>query len=177
MNNYTGSPEQLTQARLKELLHYNSETGLFTRLIAVSNRVKVGDTAGWKNGRGYISIRVDWVNYQAHRLAWLYMTGKWPEFQIDHINHIFDDNRWLNFREVTQQENSRNQPLSLRNKSGVPGVGWHKCTGKWYANITVDRIHKYLGVFSDFFEAVCARKSAERKYGFHVNHGMKLCVS
>ena len=80
----------ITQKRLKELLHYCPDSGVFTRLKSTSNRVKVGDIAGWKGKNGYIGINVGGVKERAHRLAFLYMTGDFPVFQTDHINGIRD---------------------------------------------------------------------------------------
>ena len=88
----------LTAARLRELLQYDPETGVFTRLVKTSNGIKVGDVAGTADARGYILIRVDGWLHLAHRLAWLHMTCEWPKGMIDHINGVRDDNRWSNLR-------------------------------------------------------------------------------
>lgn len=93
----------------------NTESGLFYWLVANSNRIAVGDIAGNKDRDGYIRIGINGNNYPAHRLAWLYMTGSFPTKQLDHINHIRDDNRWLNMREVDNRENSRNHSISKNN--------------------------------------------------------------
>ena len=159
----------LAQKEIKEILDYNPDTGEFRWLISPSTNVSIGDIAGC-NKRGYISIRRNRKTYYAHRLAWVIMTGEWPEHQIDHINHNPSDNRWCNLREATNQENHKNQSLRKDSKSGVCGVIWRKKTQKWSAQI---KIHKqiHLGVFTDKFEAICARKSAENKFGYHSNHG------
>ena len=162
----------ITQKQLKKLLHYNHNTGIFTRIKRTSNSVKVGDIAGWNDSNGYIKISVQNKSYRAHRLAWLYMTGKWPKDKIDHINHICDDNRWVNLREATNQENNKNASLSKANTSGISGVSWDKQADKWRAQIGANSKSVRLGLFVDKFEAVCARKSAENKYGYHSNHGM-----
>ena len=90
----------LTQSELKSLLHYDPETGLFTWIAPLSNRVQVGDVCSTVAPIGYILIGVRGQKLYAHRLAWLYMTGEWPENQIDHINCVKTDNRWANLREV-----------------------------------------------------------------------------
>ena len=161
----------LSQKSLKNYLHYNSDTGIFIRKIATSSNAAVGDIAGYLHREGYIIIRVDGKGYLAHRLAWLYMAGKWPEDQIDHINHIRNDNRWRNLREATQQENCKNRSIRKTNTSGVTGVCWHKARGKWDAYIKVDCRSIFLGSYVDRFEAICARLSANNKHGFHENHG------
>ena len=137
----------------------------------MANRVKVGDVAGWRNPTGYIRMKVGGKLYLAHRLAFLYMTGKWPEDQVDHINHIRDDNRWCNLREVSHQENHKNQSKPKSNTSGVTGVCWCKRYKKWKAQIKVEGKVKNLGSFTSKEDATKARKEAEIKYGFHDNHG------
>ena len=161
----------LTQTRLKELLHYNPETGLFTRLIATCNRVKVGDIAGCLRKDGYQLISVGDVRYLAHRLAFLYMTGEFPKDDMDHIDHIRDNNKWVNLRPVTRQENGKNQSVAKNNTSGCTGVCWDKERSKWLPQITVSGKPTYLGRFDNKADAVAAYQAASIKYGFHKNHG------
>ena len=159
----------ITQSELKEKFHYDPNTGLLKKICKTKNYTPRIDSFGWK-GNGYLNIVILKQRYLAHRLAWLYMTGEWPE-QIDHINHIKDDNRWSNLREVTNQENAMNRKLRKDNKSGCTGIHWHKSDLRWYAIIRVANELKYLGSFKYKFDAICVRKSAELKYGFHENHG------
>ena len=161
----------ITQKELKELLHYDPETGIFTRLKSVSSGARKGDIAGHSTGNGYLQIGIKGRYYRAHRLAWLYMTGEWPKDQIDHINHIRTYNRWVNLREATNQENHKNQTLKSTNTSGVCGVYFRNDTLKWAAFIWVNDKPTNLGSFTDKFEAICARKASENKYGYHANHG------
>lgn len=163
----------ITAEQVRELLHYDPETGIFTRKIRTSTSIKVGDIAGSKNGDGYIDISLRRISYKAHRLVWMYVYGAWPDGQIDHINGVRDDNRLINLRPATNQENGRNVAIRLDNKCGVVGVGWNKSRGKWQAYIGVDCEVITLGRFNDLFEAVAARKSAEILYGFHQNHGRR----
>lgn len=158
----------ITQKELKELLNYNPDTGIFTWRYS-RRGAKKGSTAGSNDGYGYTSIRVNSKPYGSHRLAWLYMFGAWPKNQIDHINHDRVDNRIENLREVTRQENGRNLALNKKNTSGVTGV--RRKGNQWYATIGVNGSKVRLGGFKDKFEAICARKSANNKYGFHKNHG------
>lgn len=160
----------ITHSELKKSLFYNPDAGVFTWLISDSNMVKVGDIAGYKSPRGYIVIAIKGKGYKAHRVAWFYMTGEWP-VEIDHVNHIKDDNRWRNLRSVRRRDNGKNQPKSIRNTSGIVGVYRDKASGKWEARITVNNKQIYLNRFDDMFLAICARKSAEKRYGFHENHG------
>ncbi len=162
----------ITQKRLKELVHYNPNTGIFTWKVEVfgSHPKEVGDEVGHITKQGYSGAYLDKKPYLLHRVAHFYMTGKWPLY-TDHINHRKLDNRWINLREVTPQENNRNQSINNRNTSGVPGVTWHKRDKYWKAEIKIDRKKLYLGGSVDKFIAICVRKSAENKYGFHLNHG------
>jgi len=164
--------ELLSQAQLRDILEYNPETGVFRWLKATAQRVKIGDVAGTPI-RGYTIIKINNKQHCAHRLVWLHVYGVWPEDQIDHINHDRSDNRMANLREVTRKENSKNRVLNINSKSGICGVNWVNRENKWRARIKSDKKDVYLGYFTDKFEAICARKSAEIKYGFHPNHGMK----
>ena len=120
----------------------------------------------------YLLIRINYIGYLAHRLAWVYMTGEWPTTQIDHINHSGSDNRWINLRDVSSSENSRNSSKYKRNKSGFNGVHFYKARRKWIAYIKHNSKLIYLGVFEDKEDAIDARKAANIKYGFHENHGV-----
>jgi len=162
----------LNQKRLKELLDYNQETGLFIWKIKRGPK-RAGSIAGCNRcNHGYISMCVDGVRYVAHRLAWFYMTGEWPKHQVDHINHIRNDNRWQNLRLVTHQENQKNRGMNPRNTTGITGVFLDKRCGSWRVEITDKKKKYYLGYFKDKFEAICARMSANNKFNFHKNHGI-----
>lgn len=162
----------ITQTRLKEVVEYDPSTGVFTWKKRLAICITVGAEAGKNPCKrfGYRQIKIDDVLYKAHRLAWLYMTGQWPE-QIDHINHDRADNRWENLRNVSPQGNSKNKYIRKDNTSGVQGVGWHSDTGKWRARITHNGELIHLGLFNCITSASIARKRAEVKYGFHKNHG------
>lgn len=143
--------DTLTQSRLKELLHYDESTGVFTRRVALCNKVKVGDIAGTTEKEEYVRIEIDGKKYKAHRLAWLYVYGNFPEQQIDHINSIKNDNRIANLRDVSQSVNMRN--IHKPNKDSITsqyrGVSWHKHAKKWVAQVVVDGRKVHLGYFSD----------------------------
>lgn len=146
----------LTQARLKELLHYNPETGEFTRLVSTSNRIKVGDIAGGAHNSGYILISVDSKLYLAHRLAWLYINGNFPLKQIDHVNGVRNDNRLINIRECSQYENNQNMVSRKNATSKHIGVSWNKERNKWRAAIYVNGKQTHLGRFETEQEAINA---------------------
>ena len=151
----------LTQARLKELLRYDQETGIFTRLVRTASWVKVGDTAGCQHNCGYLKIGVSGKEYLAHRLAWLYMTGRWPSEEIDHRNGMREDNRWLNLREATTSENAQNLAVRSNNKSGLTGVIWYARYKKWQAQIQSRGQQTYLGRFEDKHAAYAAYLAAK----------------
>lgn len=171
----------VTFARLRELLTYDPETGHFTWLAKDLslfknesmrdkwNRRCAGKRAGGVNNRGYRQILIDGKTHSCHRLAWLYMTGSLPRWEIDHLNGDRDDNRFANLRHVTPLENGRNKRRPHDNKSGVLGVSCIR--GRWRAQIGVNYRTRYLGSFDTFEQAVSARKTAERQYGYHENHG------
>jgi hypothetical protein len=102
----------LTAARLRELLHYDPETGIFT-WVHGTRKSPAGSRAGYvMKGKnlGYRAINLEGCCYYEHRLAWLYMTGAWPQHQIDHDNHARTDNRWSNLFDRTPKENVANRP-------------------------------------------------------------------
>lgn len=107
----------------------------------------------------------------AHRAIVAMRTGRWP-LQVDHINGDRTDNRWVNLREVSTLAQSKNKRRRSNNTSSVTGVSWHKATGQWRARIG-DEGEQHIGMFDNFDAAVAARKAAERRLGYHPNHGRK----
>ena len=156
---------KLTQKRLKELLSYDPETGFFKWLISRQG-ARLGQAAGCLNYEGYGQIRINNKTYRAARLAWLYMEGYFPEYEVDHEDRDPLNNRWNNLRHVTSQCNNRNQGKRKDNKSGVTGVGWDYNVEKWRPKIGVNKKLINLGSFVDFNKAVKARWEAEVKYEF-----------
>ena len=138
----------LTQERLKELLHYDPDTGVFTWLRRIAKyRDQIGGIAGTSTPRGYINIQIRRKSYQAHRLAWLYVYGEWPAQQIDHINRTPSDNRITNLRDVSASVNRRNCRRPKNTSSVYKGVTRSRGRNKWVAQIVVDGRAKYLGIF------------------------------
>lgn len=134
----------LTQSRLKELMSYDPNTGEFSRKISRGG-AKVGDVSGTNND-GYMQLRVDGKSYKAHRLAWLYVMGRWPDKDIDHINGVRCDNRIVNLREATRAENKQNTRLAhADSRSGLLGVVRHR--SQWQARIGVNGKKLHLGSF------------------------------
>jgi hypothetical protein len=158
---------ELTQERLKELLSYDTETGVFTNLTQRRRGCLIGDAVGYKRPDGYICIQIDYKRYYAHRLAWFYMYGYFSILQIDHINQVKDDNRIINLRLVTAKQNLQNvSKPHVDNKSGYLGVSWNKNKKKWIAQITANKEFKYLGCFNSPEEASEEYLKAKQKLHF-----------
>lgn len=157
--------DHLTAALLRELLHYDPETGVFTRKVRTSNRIAVGDVAGTLRPDGYTKISVLNKSYLAHRLAWLYVHGEWPKDQVDHRNGIRTDNRIANLRDLSGTLNQQNQRAAhSRNKSsGLLGASWDKRKGKWVAQISSTRTSRHIGYFETAKEAAAAYLEAKRR--------------
>ena len=167
-SNSGGIMPELTQARLKELLHYDSDTGIFIWIAFVCSKVKIGDVAGHRNqSDGYIKVSIDNKDYLAHRLAWLYIYGEFPPDQIDHINHIRNANWINNLRLARDTSNKKNQSQYKSNTSGYTGVYWCKPRSKWVSQININGKNKYLGSFVHKKDAIESREKANTKYGFH----------
>ena len=113
----------LTQERLKELLHYDPETGVFRWKVDRPKGVKIGNKAGTLDQDGYRKISLDGKRFYAHRLVWLYVHGEFPFDQIDHKNRVPDDNRLVNLRQATSGENRAN---SKTTHLGMKGAYFHK---------------------------------------------------
>jgi hypothetical protein len=146
----------LTAARLREVLHYGPETGVFTWRVTLSRRAKAGKAAGSTDKvTGYVRIRIDKRIHQAHRLAWLYMTGDWPAFDIDHKDTVRGNNAWTNLRDVPHAINGQNQRRAhARNRSsGLLGACWDASRERWVAHITLNYKLRFLGYYATAQEA------------------------
>ncbi|NWD65774.1 DUF1937 family protein [Pseudomonas sp. IPO3774] len=159
----------ISQAKLKELLHYNPVTGVFTWVIGRS-RTAAGSVANTKDRKGYLKAVIDKKPYYLHRLAFLFMVGEFPPDLVDHINGDRADNRWCNLRPVTYLENARNQKLNSGNLTGVRGVSWDE-RSSWKAYAYQNNRQIFLGRFDSLFEAAAARRSFELQHKYHGNHG------
>ena len=152
----------LTQKRLKELLHYDPVTGLFT-WIARSGHSVIGHQAGCLKPNGYRVIRLDGVLYRANRLAFLYMIGEMPKVIVDHKNTIRSDDSWINLREASYQQNAQNSS-PRKSQTGFRGV--MSKGEKFVAGITHNRKRMYIGTFDSAEEASEAyEKKREELHG------------
>lgn len=153
---------------LKLSLHYDPATGVFTRLKAVTSS-KPGQHLGWLDHEGYVRLSVLGHIYRAHRLAWFYMTCQWPSKNIDHIDGVKSNNRFVNLRDVTQSVNLQNQRRPKRNKKDALPLGVVRY-GKRFAayaktNGAIDRVavcdsaeeaHERYVAYKRFFHEGCA---------------------
>lgn len=128
----------------------------------------------WKREGGYLYCWVDGKRKRHHIHVWEQANGPIPDgYEIDHINGQRDDNRLENLRLVTRKENMQNAKQYSTNTSGVTGVSWSKSKSRWRAYLVSEYKQISLGYYADWFDAVCARKSADNRYGFHENHGRR----
>jgi hypothetical protein len=178
--------KELPIETVRELLSYDPDTGVFVwkyrdrkwfkteRAFKIWNKRYPHEPALTAvNDRGYKYGNIFDCKYRAHRIAHAIHYGEWPKNQIDHINGVRDDNRIANLRAVTNKENSKNSSKSKNNTSGFNGVSWDKRQNRWASYIMVDGIKVHLGRFGCKLDAIAARINANKKYGFHENHGKK----
>ena len=161
--------QELTAERLRELLAYDASTGIFTWRKS-KGAARAGNTAGTPHSRGYWTITIDGNGHLAHRLAWLYVHGKWPERALDHINRLRRDCRIANLREVSGSQNAQNKSQQSNNTSGYRGVTWHKQLRRWVAQITIHRKHRHIGLFDTAEAASAAYQAAAKTMHTHRPH-------
>lgn len=155
----------ITAERLRELLDYDAETGTFRWRHKGKGRM-VGSVAGCRTRAGYVQIRTLYVLRMAHRLAWLYVYGRWPRSTLDHIDGDRLNNRIANLREVSVSGNAQNQKGAQRDSlSGYLGVvtRTRATKNRWQAKITVDGRSAWLGVFDSPECAHLAYLEAKRR--------------
>ena len=156
--------QHISQKRLFECVHYDPDTGTFTWKKKLTNARSAGMIAGGVNQKGYWRIRIDKVLYLGHRLAFLYMTGSIPYKQIDHINGVKSDNRWVNLRATIKDhsDNAQNRKLRRDNSSGNTGVYMHKSNKNWIARICLSGREFHLGCYPTKNEAIAAYSAGKR---------------
>lgn len=148
----------LTVERLKELLTYEPETGVFRWRVTRGRSAKAGDIAGAVARGNYTQIKIDGRCVHSGRLAVLYMTGKYPEHEVDHKNLDRQDDRWENLREATPSQNCGNRSTRSDSLLGVKGV--HVCKNRYRAKIQVNGKRRHLGYFATIAAASAAYAEA-----------------
>lgn len=155
----------ITHDELKRHLDYDPGTGLFTRKISSTPTVQIGDVAGSTCLRsGYRHVYVGGRQYSQHRLAWLYVYGRWPIGDLDHKNRDKADNRIENLREVTESQNIWNSRVRKDNKSGHKGVYWKPGLRQWVVHITYGGKQRYLGIYRSKDDAIAVYLAAAAEH-------------
>lgn len=156
-------PNLITAKEIREIFSYDAETGIFLWRVSRGKAAR-GAVAGRKSLYGYMEIKFDKKIYKAHRLAWLYIYGKWPKQQIDHVNGVRDDNRIENLRECSAVQNQQNRKINSNNTSGYPGVDFNKRADRWRAYIRLNGSLKHLGFFANPQDAHAAYLKAKSEF-------------
>lgn len=168
------------QEYLRQRFDYDPETGDVTwkpwlDKLGRPNTKTVGKTVGTLQSNGYRTVILDeYKKLWLHRVIWKWVHGADPDGEIDHIDHNRVNNRLSNLRVVERRTNTRNQSLHARSTSGVTGISWDEKNQKWRAHIAVDGRFKCLGRYVRKEHAEMARDRANKKYGYHENHGKPL---
>lgn len=160
----------ITQSRLKEVLDYNPETGMFVWKLSRGRNARLGENAGSMRCDGYIAIKIDGKSYKAHRLAWLFIYGYLPKNDTDHRDHDRSNNRINNLRDVTRSENQENQIKARTNNVSTRLLGVYfrddYSINKYVAKIRISGKLTPLGCFSTAESAHAAYVAAKR-----IHHG------
>lgn len=156
-------PPAITQAQLRNEISYDSITGEFKWLRSLRTR-KATNRVGSYNQYGYLIITVFCRKYAAHRLAWLYMHGEFPNGVIDHIDGNKTNNAISNLRVVTQAINVQNRRKAGKaSTTGILGAGWDSRTNSFKSRIQLGGKSIWLGRFKTAREAHQAYVSAKRR--------------
>lgn len=158
----------ITAQELQQIVEYFPESGIFLWKITKGNYVKTGKEFGSWDLYGYKTVRINKKSYKLHRLAWLYVYGKMPANDIDHINGIRHDNRISNLRDVTRQTNLENQTILKRKKKHTTLIGAYFDVRKntYYSRISIKNKNIHLGTFKTEQQAHDAYVAAKRKFHF-----------
>ena len=140
---------------LQSMFSYDAATGHIKHKRTWGS-IRAGDIAGTEHASGYIDVKILGVSYRAHRVAWALATGSWPDFEVDHIDGVRHNNKWLNLQKSNDLHNAGNN-ARIRKAGGYPGVTW---AGKSWC---VRYKGKNLGNRSNLLDAIASRKQAERE--------------
>lgn len=161
-NNAKDIRSGVTAEEVRELFTYEPESGCL-RWKVKRQKINVGDVAGYiSTSDGYRYVGFNYNEFLAHRIIWLWVTGKWPACQVDHVDRNRQNNKWTNLREATNGQNARNSGPQKNSRTGIRGVDIRR--GKYRVRINVDGKEIVVGRFLDLQDAINARKSAEKEY-------------
>ena len=163
---------QITQEQVRHAFDYDPLTGVLKWKNPVHHRVWVGKICRSPGKKGYYRVQFVGKLWHVHRIIFLYMKGRFPNSDLDHINGIVNDNRWVNLREATASENRFNSRRYRNNTSGFKGVAWCKQKNKWRGRVKVEGKEYHAGFFDDIHEAV--NEVQELRNNLHknfANHG------
>lgn len=156
---------------VKEYLDYDEITGHLTWIKKPSKKTMLNSRAGSSHkSSGYRQVYFMGKTYPEHRLIWFWVYGEYPEHEIDHINHIRDDNRLCNLRQVTHAQNCRNRTRQ-RTRIDEAGIWYCRRRKRYIAEITFNQKKIFQRSFDDIDEAISQRKAKLLELGFHENHG------
>lgn len=165
--------KDMTQVILKQYLNYDALTGYFTWTHKHCSKVIPGQRAGSVSPYNHRVINFAGCLYPEHRLAWLYMTGSFPQEHLDHVDHNEHNNAFSNLREVSQKENNKNNSLRSDNSSGEIGIYINKRKNKdtYQVDVHMDT-YRLCRSFKTIELAKQARDAFYKEHGFHINHGV-----
>lgn len=143
----------LTQEKLKSWLYYDPDTG---ECVYLKGRYAGYVTTGYR-------ATIDGVRYKISILAVLYMTGEFPQHEVDHLDGDIFNNSWKNLRDVPHILNQRNMHHKTAPLSGVTGVGWCESGESW--RVTIGGVH--IGNYKDLNEAITVRRHAEEQCEYY----------
>tara|TARA_Y100000593_G_scaffold75007_1_gene138248 strand:- start:1888 stop:2391 length:504 start_codon:yes stop_codon:yes gene_type:complete len=162
---------------LNKYLNYLPKTGIFIwkkRGIPSFDSKFAGKQAGTEHvsttGRRSIKIKIEGKSYYAHRIAWVLMTGDWPEGVVDHKDQNSMNNRWTNLRDVSQAINMKNRKMPSSNKTGIPNCYFCTRTNKYVVKVAP---FGYIGSFTNKKDAEKESRAARIRAGYSRSHGKK----
>lgn len=153
---HAGVVNGITPNTFTAVLAFDASTGCFRWLKGINSRAPVGSIAGRKSKSGYVEIGLCGKKYGAHRLAFYFTHGRWPEGEVDHINGDKSDNRPCNLRDASRSQNMANTGLRRDNTSGHRGVSFDARRQRWRAIIQ----RRHLGYFHTYEGAAAAYNAA-----------------
>lgn len=158
----------ITQQELTDSFEY-SDGKLYWKHNARGHFLK-GKEAGQLNKHGYYYVTFKQKRYRLHRLIYMYHHGEMPMF-IDHIDNVPTNNKIENLRPATHKQNMQNMKKSKSNTSGVKNVSWSRAARKWCVRMTIENVHKHLGLFDDLelaeLVAIEARTKFHKQFARH----------